>query len=77
MRTDGGFASNEHGFAPFAGSGPKPFQAPGSSASSNAESSKGKRSAIKDARRRSRPDSMGPPSEAARMSALRWEAIRE
>ncbi len=77
LRTDGGFASSEHGFAPFAGSGPKPFQAPGSSASSNAESSKGKRSAIKDARRRSRPDSMGPPSEAARMGALRWEAIRE
>ena len=69
--------SDEYGFARYAGTGPKPFKAPGSSASSTADSTKGIRSGIKDARRRSRPDSMGPPSEAARLSALRWEAIRE
>lgn len=69
--------SEEYGFSRFAGSGPKPFKVPGSSSSSVVDSSKGIRSGIKDARRRSRPDSMGPPSEAARLSALRWEAIRE
>ncbi len=68
--------TDEYGFSRFAGSGPKAFQAPGSDLSSTS-STKGLRSGIKDARRRSRPDSMGPPSEAARMSALRWEAIRE
>ncbi|KAJ1032699.1 hypothetical protein NDA16_000721 [Ustilago loliicola] len=70
-------SSDEYGFSRFAGSGPKPRKAPGSSSSSAADSSKGNRSGIKDTRRRSRPDSMGPPSEAARLSALRWEAIRE
>ncbi|SPC60826.1 probable Mitochondrial distribution and morphology protein 34 [Ustilago sp. UG-2017b] len=69
--------SDEYGFSRFAGSGPKPFKAGSSSSLSAAESSKGIRSGVKDARRRSRPDSMGPPSEAARLSALRWEAIRE
>ncbi|KAJ9477515.1 Mitochondrial distribution and morphology protein 34 [Pseudozyma hubeiensis] len=71
---------DERGFAADAGSGPKPFKAPGSSASSaltDSSSGKGNRSGNKDLRRRGRPDSMGPPSEAARLSALRWEAIRE
>lgn len=76
---DGGLAvsAGDYGFARYAGSGPKPFKAPGSPASTLADSSKGIRSGIKDVRRRSRPDSMGPPSEAARLNALRWEAIRE
>ncbi|SPO21673.1 probable Mitochondrial distribution and morphology protein 34 [Ustilago trichophora] len=73
-----GGAGDDYGFARYAGSGPKPFKAPGSASSSSvADSTKGLRSGLKDARRRSRPDSMGPPSEAARLSALRWEAIRE
>ncbi|CDR87752.1 uncharacterized protein SPSC_03505 [Sporisorium scitamineum] len=68
----------DYGFSRYAGSGPKPFQAPGSSASSVTDSStKGLQSGIKNLRRRSRLDSMGPPSEAARLSALRWEAIHE
>lgn len=71
--------SDDYGFARYAGSGPQPFRASGSSASSaiTDSSSKGNRLGSKDLRRRSRPGSMGPPSEAARLSALRWEAIRE
>lgn len=67
---------DEYGFSRYAGLGPKPL-GPGSAVSSTPDSVKGLRSGIKDARRRSRPDSMGPPSEAARLSSLRWEAIHE
>ncbi|CBQ70613.1 conserved hypothetical protein [Sporisorium reilianum SRZ2] len=70
--------AGDYAFSRYAGSGPKAFQAPGSSASLVTDSStKGVRSGIKNVHRRSRPDSMGPPSEAARLSALRWEAIHE
>ncbi|TKY84918.1 hypothetical protein EX895_005998 [Sporisorium graminicola] len=76
--TSGVVGQGDYGFSRYAGSGPRPFQAPGSSASSVTDSSsKGLRSGIKNLRRRSRPDSMGPPSEAARLSSLRWEAIHE
>ncbi|SNX82595.1 probable Mitochondrial distribution and morphology protein 34 [Melanopsichium pennsylvanicum] len=76
----------DYGFSAFAGAGPKPFKASSGITHNNTTSSqifadpsspKGIRSGVKDIKRRSRPDSMGPPSEAARLSALRWEAIRE
>lgn len=48
-----------------------------SSVASSSSSTKGVQAGFKDMRRRSRPNSMGPPSEAARLSSLRYEAIRE
>ncbi|KAN0065074.1 ERMES complex subunit [Thecaphora frezii] len=61
-------AAGQAGFAPYAGQEARGFATPPLSSSASSSSS---------GVRRSRPGSMGPPSEAARLNAARWEAIRE